>query len=276
MPLNRTTETEEEKNFRDTDSGSLLEDEAFEMDGDNIFHVFETSEDSTDSEHSVVAIPPDMLPNFKEAPPPGEEHDAESSKNSLNDFLGKRGLALQLSPNGSLEPIQVDSLGPLPQPSKMHWNLDPLLVEANALLPLHIACLYRAPPAVITHLLQAYPKGARETALGMLPIHIVCAGFELPAPVLAPPPGPVPFPMDDEYDMVESLKRLEKEFPESLDYPSENNGMTPKMYIDETMDDGSYKNACLEVLGVSKDESVEEVADDRIPEYDDTTLSDTR
>ena len=273
MPLDTTMETEE-KNVRDTDSSSLLEDEAFAMEGDNIFHVFETGEESTDSEHSVVAMPLYMLPDVKEAPPPGEKHDdAESSKTSLSEFVGKRGLALQLSPNGCLEPFPVASLGSNPHQSKMHWNLEPLLVEADALLPLQIACLYRASPSVISYLLQAYPKAAKETAIGMLPIHMVCAEFELPAPVLAPPQGPVVFPMDDEYDKVESLKRLEKAFPESLLFPSENNGMTPKMYIDETMDDGSYKNACLDALGISKDESIEDIAEDLISAHEDTTLS---
>ena len=64
--------------------------------------------------------------------------------------------------------------------------------------------------------------------MGMLPIHIACARFDLPAPV-AVSPRQVPFPMEDEYELVEDLK-LVKAFPESLDWPSEYNGMTPQTY----------------------------------------------
>ena len=198
-----------------------------------------------------------------------------SLKKSTHASPGKRNIALQLSANGSLNPMEVDSPSISRNPSKMQWNLDPLLMEADALLPLHIACLYRASPTVITYLLDAYPKAIQETALGMLPIHMACAGFELPSPILAPPPGPVPFPMDDEYDMPETLRRLEMAFPESVYTPSQINGMTPITYIDETLDDGSYKDECLEALGVTQDELVEEeeIAETRVSDYDNTTLT---
>ena len=97
--------------------------------------------------------------------------------------------------------------------------------------------------------------------------------------MLEPPAGPVPFPHDDEFDMVKSLKLLEKAFPESLKYPSECNGMTPEIYIDETLDDGDYKDACLEALGVVKEVSVEEesveaeVVESRASDYDNSTLT---
>jgi len=285
LPLNTTMDTEEAHNHANSESGSLLDDDAFRMEGEmSRLHVFETHEDTTDSEaeeHSTVgAMPPDKLPDYKEAPPPDYAVEHESTENALNDYLEKRGVALQISANGSLEPLDVPSLAPSALPSKMQWNLDPLLMMADSLLPLHIACLYRASPPVISHLLEAYPKAVREQALGMLPIHMVCAGFHLPEPVLAPPIGPVPFPHDDEYDMAESLRRLEKAFPESVNYPSESNGMTPKTYIDETLDDGAYKDTCLEALGVKKEASIMEEtvndvedADTRVSDHDNTTLT---
>ena len=222
-----------------------LEDSAFDMDGNGILHVFEVSEDETDSgaEQSVSTV------EYKEPPRLLDDFTAESSKNSFQNFLGRRGLVLQLSSNGCLEPFPPTRT-PLPSPpSGMRWNLEPLLSDADEILPLHIACLYRAAPQVVQLLLEAYPKGAQTPAMGMLPIHIACARFDLPAPVAAPP-RQVPFPMEDEYDLVEDLKLLVKAFPESLDWPSEYNGMTPQMYIEETVDEGNYKNQCLHELGV--------------------------
>jgi hypothetical protein len=51
--------------------------------------------------------------------------------------------------------------------------------------------------------------------------------------------------------------------------------MTPKTYIDEILDDGSYKDECLEALGFTRDEMVgeEEIAETRVSDYDNTTLT---
>ena len=73
-PLN-TTRGHHSHNYANSDSGSLLDDEAFIMDADRSsrLHVFETHDESTDSEdeHSDgVAVPPEMLPDYKEAPAP--------------------------------------------------------------------------------------------------------------------------------------------------------------------------------------------------------------
>jgi hypothetical protein len=240
---------------------------------DNIFYVFEPSE-TTESEvdqclgtieYAGEKYEDNQVSSY-------DDKTAESSKDALQEYLGTNGLALQLGYDGTLESL---SIGNLPsQPTRMHWNLDPLLVEADALLPLHIACLYRAAPQVIALLLEAYPEGVVESAIGMLPIHIVCAGFELPAPVMAPP-SQVPFPMEDEFDLAQSLAHLVKTSPETLHYPSENNGMTPQMYIEETMDDGSYTNECLQVLGItfSENGSKEETS---LSEHDDMASSSSK
>jgi hypothetical protein len=81
--------------------------------------------------------------------------------------------------------------------------------------------------------------------------------------------------MNDEYDMPETLRRLQKAFPDSLNMPSQINGMTPKTYIDEILDDGSYKDECLEALGFTRDqmEREEEIAETRVSDYDNTTLT---
>jgi len=44
-------------------------------------------------------------------------------------------------------------------------------------IPLHIACLFRASSEVIASLIRAYPEGVRHrNKWGMLPLHIVCSG----------------------------------------------------------------------------------------------------
>lgn len=45
------------------------------------------------------------------------------------------------------------------------------------LLPIHIACLYQASPGVISRLIKVYPSCVSVAIIGMLPIHIVSAGW---------------------------------------------------------------------------------------------------
>jgi hypothetical protein len=253
-------DAQEEREFalkRDTLSRVLRTSE------DSIFLVFEPSE-TTDSDSEADSNSRPIKYEDNQVSSFGDKA-AETSKDDLQEYLGTNGMVLQLGYDGTLESrydgtLESLSTGSLPsQPTRMQWDLDPLLIEADALLPLHIACLYRAAPQVIALLLDAYMEGVAESALGMLPIHIACARFELPPPVVAPP-SQVPFPIEDEFDLAKSLAHLVKAFPESLDFHSENNGMTPKMYIEETMDDESYANECLQVLGVtfSKENSLSE------------------
>jgi hypothetical protein len=240
--------------------GGAQEEQEFAMEGDalfrvlganedNIFLVFEPSETTDSDDDPSLRTTKFKRDEYEDNQVCSyDDKTAETSKNALQEYLGTNGLVLQLGYHGTVESLSIDSLPS--QPTRMQWNLDPLLMEADTLLPLHIACLYRAAPQIIALLLEAYPEGVAASALGMLPIHMVCAGFDLPTPVVAPP-SQVPFPIEDEFDLAKSLAHLVKAFPESLDYPSENNGMTPEMYIEETMDDGSYTNVCLQVLGVT-------------------------
>jgi hypothetical protein len=235
-----------------------------------MFHVFEPSE-ATDSDADPSVRARDLRITGYEASHEYDDETDEASENSLQRYLGRSGLVLQLSYDGTLESRSVGHLGLPSQPTRMHWHLDTLLMEADALLPLHVACLYRAAPRVVAQLLEAFPKGVAESALGMLPIHMVCAGFELPAPVMAPP-SQVPFPMEDEFDLAGSLVHLVKAFPGSLEYLSENNGMTPQMYIEETMDDGPYTDKCLQSLGVRPSENVSN-EETSLSEHDDAAIS---
>lgn len=231
------------------DSDDDLDHRAFDLELDNSrsFYVFEESDDGTgkllnyDEQAEDKSIADDLTATR-----------SNRSLDSLDKFLGLSGLVLQLKADGSLHPIPAESLGVPQRPpkSRMQWDLEPLLDKADGLLPLHIACLYRAAPQVIAHLLKVFPKAVFEPAIGMLPIHMSCAGFDLPAPVEAPPPQ-VPFPMEDEWDLAPTLEHLVKLYPECLNFHSDYNGMAPQEYIEETMEDSPYRDKCLGALGLT-------------------------
>lgn len=142
--------------------------------------------------------------------------------------------------------------------STMQWDLTPLLRDADCLLPIHLACLYRASSAVIQHLLGAYPEGAKVWAMGgMLPIHMLCAGFAIPPPIAAPADYMVLTSTSS--CMVESLQHLVDANPECIQLASHNNGMTPFEYLEETMEDETMdKKLCLRVVRM-KEEVKEEM-----------------
>lgn len=169
-----------------------------------------------------------------------EEIPAGLSAPSLEHFLESRGMILQLGVTGNLQPIPVN------QPKSMIWDLKPLLREADCLLPIHVACLYQASPAVLSHLLEANPDSARVAAWGMLPIHMLCANFAIPAPIAAPKEL---FQLPSEYKLVECLQALIQYYPESVHNKSRQNGMTPQDYVEETIEDGREKILCLRLLG---------------------------
>jgi hypothetical protein len=161
----------------------------------------------------------------------------EGTCTPLDQFLDDHGMVLQLGLTGHVHAAR----------SRMDWNLDPLLNDADCLLPLHLACLYRSSPAVIHQLCSAYPAGAKCLTMGgMLPIHMMCAGFEMPPPIAVP----VDFMMlHDDWRLADALQHLVTAHPESLSVQSRNNGMTPREYIEETMEDGIHKTMCLRALG---------------------------
>ena len=162
--------------------------------------------------------------------------------------------------------------------------------EADSLLPLHVACLYRASPAVIQHLCQAHPAGARCWAWGgRLPIHMLASqlidkhsaaddddesngkhdhGVAPPvatATVLglsAPPPTPTR--RCDDWRLADALQHLVDVYPESVSVPSRTTNRTPLELIEEMMDDGINKRMCLRVLGreVEEEEDTLSVEDE--------------
>jgi hypothetical protein len=163
---------------------------------------------------------------------------SESSPVPLDQIAGDEALGLQIGPSGNLEyHTSTDVV--------MDWDLKPLLQEADCLLPLHIACLYRASPGIIAALLKAYPSAVESVAWGMLPIHMLCSNFSIPTLVAAPKTF---MTLKPEWHLADSITHLVQFYPESVQIKSFQNGMTPVDYIEETMEDGAHKNLCLNAL----------------------------
>ena len=182
---------------------------------------------------------------------------------SLCSFLGKRGVALQLSPNGGILPIPIQmsketasttDSGPISDcHSKWEVPLAELLAagESKSLLPIHIACLYRACPMVLKLLLQEYSMGALSSAMGMLPIHLVSAGWSLkPLQTNSSTNSSCSTTENESYnfDASSALRVIVDASSESLFAKSINHGMTPREYVEEVMMDGDDRNRCNDVL----------------------------
>mmetsp|Transcript_48367 Transcript_48367/g.72135 ORF Transcript_48367/g.72135 Transcript_48367/m.72135 type:complete len:833 (-) Transcript_48367:128-2626(-) len=112
-------------------------------------------------------------------------------------------------------------------PSSSHW------------LPLHVAVVFRASPAIVEILLRAYPCAAKfMNGLGMLALHLVCANMtEPPPPVLPCPYENSPNPNWKANDVVHLLLQA---FPEAMFMTSSNlDGMTPKQYAKDNFSKSS-------------------------------------
>ncbi|CAB9499696.1 Ankyrin Repeat [Seminavis robusta] len=206
------------------------------------------------------------------------------SNTGLLEQLPPKGVILQLSPSGGISPFPIGSQetdstsetfsngGTAAGLWGISWDLSPLWQSMangagspdNSLLAIHVATLYQASPAVLGQLLEAHPMGAVSSVLGMLPIHIVSAGWILD-PWVAPPPPPPPAtksgsqnqPMLQPYHhhherhpsrLKDSLLVLRQALPESVKIRSGNHSMTPREYISEAMEECTQKQECLALL----------------------------
>lgn len=167
-----------------------------------------------------------------------------------------------------IESVEDDEKQQLPDsPSALASNCrDPPWSEADALLPLHVACLYRASPAVIQHLCQAHPAGARCWAWGgRLPIHMLSSQpldqEDQWVPPIATTAAAHPRHCDD-WRLADALQHLVTAYPESVSIPSRTTNRTPLESIEEMMDDGITKRMCLRVLGRKSDDDTVSVEDE--------------
>jgi hypothetical protein len=185
-----------------------------------------------------------------------------SSHLSTDDSLQKQGVILQLSPSGGLQPLKVnsqetestsDNSSSLRHHSAfcVHWDLSPLqeVASQGQLLALHVACLFQASARVIHVLAEAYPLAALVDILGMLPIHWVAAGWTLPT--ILPQPESI-IPPEAKAGPLPSLQVLKDVVPNSIRVTSGNHALTPAAYVEECMEEGDYKEACLNVLYPAK------------------------
>jgi hypothetical protein len=187
-----------------------------------------------------------------------------SSHLSTDDSLRKQGVILQLSPSGGLQPLAVnshetESTSENSNSSRhatvfcVHWDLGPLAQQValgdGQLLALHVACLYQASDQVCQVLVDAYPLAALVDVLGMLPIHWVAAGWTLPT-ILPRPESIVGLclPPEKKAGPLPTLMVLRDAVPDSARVASANHALTPALYVEECMEEGDYKEACLRVL----------------------------
>lgn len=225
-----------------------------------------------------------------------EDMSSEEFSLSSNGSVGAhKDVILQLSPSGKLQPTPLkqndthSTAGTVSVSSspifRVKWDLEPLfqhVFDEGGLFPLHIACLYQASDKIIEALLNAYPSAALSSVLGMLPIHWVAAGWTLPPPS-KPPASSLPspsliLPKSPKPGTIGLLQTLKRASPESLRVQSGNHGMTPIQYVEECMEDGEYKEACLELLsGSSKGvDSIGSVASILFVDSDETDQGDSK
>jgi hypothetical protein len=180
---------------------------------------------------------------------------------SLCNFLDQTGIALQLSLSGGILPmlpVQSKETASSTTPGQHEddtgsANIElkyPSLLEAaeaSTLLPIHIACLYKASPSVLQLLLQEHSMGALSAIMGMLPIHLVAAGWHL-EPLASHNPNQA----FEEPNTLHVLQVLAKALPEALLAKSGNHAMTPMEYVEKIMVEGNRKEECLAYLGQSQ------------------------
>jgi len=123
------------------------------------------------------------------------------------------------------------------------WDLSPLfdfVVTYGELLPLHVACLYRASTPSVEQLVAAFPNALLTPVIGMLPIHLVSAGWSVRNHSLVKSQSAAPVTLS-------LLECLAKAAPGALRIKSGNHGMTAWNYIDEYME-GEHRGKALTML----------------------------
>jgi len=115
------------------------------------------------SKHSVPSMKSPNTRRYVDEP----EVDYDVNPTELYKHIEKREWesALQRITETPIEVMSWVSRHEIENPSKLRWRL----------LPLHAACVFRAPVAVVESLLMAYPESAQmKDDQGMLPIHLAC------------------------------------------------------------------------------------------------------
>jgi len=201
----------------------------------------------------------------------------DPSLDGSEDSLTKPTFILQLNDSGGLTPLMVnhsqetESTLDLSDKTedklfRVEWDMQPLLKEvasSGSLLPLHIACIYEASASVVDLLVSAYPLAALQGVMGMLPIHLVAAGWTLP--ILSEKPEislGIPIVIETRPGPLETLWKLRQTSPESINIRSENHGLTPEEYIEECIEESDYKQLCQNAISAEQlDDEVAEASE---------------
>jgi Ankyrin repeats (3 copies) len=180
---------------------------------------------------------------------------------------------LQISTNGGLHPLPIDSSGTeyssgsssksSSELFRVHWDFGPLyeqVTKFGMLLPIHIACLFSAKSEVVQTLVSAFLPGCLSSVAGMIPIHLVAAGWCFPT-LLPPPILQLPIPLVGDYQpskkprqQLELLHILKSAMPDTLKIKSGNHGMTAIEYVSECMEESQYKKSCQAYLTLERQE----------------------
>ncbi|KAL7571248.1 hypothetical protein ACA910_008905 [Epithemia clementina (nom. ined.)] len=193
-----------------------------------------------------------------------KQHERASTNDNSSTSADTPEPILPSSPSGGLDPMTANASKDTDSTSGVsdktddeglfcvEWDFKPLLREVSlygSLLPIHIACLFEASAQVIDHLIRAYPIGASTNVLGMLPIHLVSAGWILPPISELPPETTLVIPFEvDKPGPVESLRILYQSDTDAAEKRSAKHAMSPLEYIEECMKDGEYKDRCIQIL----------------------------
>ncbi len=227
------------------------------------------------SEVGSVEIPPLSDSSSQFIPKPSVPSTSSIPSNNVFFPDKKQDYALQITPSGHVRQISPtgrhfksmqDSESPFEcvgQAEEDKYSYQSNL--ADDFLPIHIACLFKASPAVIDLLIKAYPAGVEcKNKWGMLPIHIVCANIALEPPEIAAKKAVDDFTakrylenlyantisdQNDDWEIHKVVEILIDAYPQSLNISSDNvEWLTPIEYVGENFPRGHQREHLLNLL----------------------------
>jgi hypothetical protein len=205
-------------------------------------------------------------------------------ENRINGYalqLTPSGQVKQISPNDKICRTNTDSESPFVYASISHTHSEHGNGNGNGnrsvshatfqsaiaddFLPIHIACLYRASPAVIALLIKCHPEGVEhKNKWGMLPIHVVCSNYSLCTPAIMASKLENDFDTkaylnnlysesmegdEKPWEITEVVNMLVKAFPPCVHIPSDNiEWYTPLEYATRNIKEIQERDDIVEIL----------------------------
>lgn len=174
--------------------------------------------------------------------------DSTSSCRSHEEHREEPRVILQLGDCGQITTFRLDEEvnstedGPDAKKAMSCHNLRDLHLPASEIsffLPIHIACIFGASTEVLELLLTANPSGAFSFAAGMLPIHMVSAGWKLPMVSESSLESHIQtlFPTQCDNHLLDVMVLLRDTAPETLEICSRAHGLKAIDYVEECMAD---------------------------------------